>query len=311
MVDAISQVTVGVADLKPVFDLWIDRFGLETVVRRTGPDPGLARLWGIEATNIADQLLIRTPGAETGWLHFVQFDKPDVPARRGAAATDLGPKNIDVNCRDMPVRHAELRAAGHSFRSPIVEYELDGIRAREVQMPGHDDINVVLIEVLSKGFEINFSPRSYGAVTSFVVIVPDTIIEAEFFHRIFGFDELMHHRITGPGIEEAVGLPKGTVLDMRLMGREGKFFGRAELIAYEGFDGVDRFALAKAPSLGTLHCGIAVDSVLEIAQRARDSGIAITEFSDIDTIFGAGHMAALYTPAGLRIDVYETSEIVR
>ena len=311
MVDAISQVTVGVADLKPVFDLWIDRFGLETVVRRTGPDPGLARLWGIEATNIADQLLIRTPGAETGWLHFVQFDKPDVPARRGAAATDLGPKNIDVNCRDMPVRHAELRAAGHSFRSPIVEYELDGIRAREVQMPGHDDINVVLIEVLSKGFEINFSPRGCGAVTSFVVVVPDTRLEGDFYRKVFGFDELMLHRLTGPEIEEMIGLPTGSALEMRLMGHKKEIFGRMELIRYEGIEGRDRFVLAKPPALGILHCGIAVDSVGDTVRRARDSGFDVAVFDGMDTVFGVGRMAVLQSPAGLRIEVCETGAIGR
>ncbi len=59
MVDAISHVTIGVANLQPVFDLWIERLGLETVVRREGPDPGLAALWGIPAERIADQILIR------------------------------------------------------------------------------------------------------------------------------------------------------------------------------------------------------------------------------------------------------------
>ena len=305
MADAIAHVTVGVADLKPVFDLWTDRFGLETVTRRRGPDSGLARLWGIEAANIADQLLVRTPGAVTGWLHFVQFDKPDAPVRRGAAATDLGPKNIDVNCRDMPVRYAELQAAGHSFRSGIVEYEIGGIRAREVQMPGHDDINVVLIEILSRGFDINFSPQSYGAVTSFVVIVPDTTVEAEFYRNVFGFDELMHHCITGPGIEEAVGLPKGSALEMRLMGHQRKIFGRMELITYKGFEGLDRFALAKPPALGILHCGVAVESVQQVVRRARIAGSSAVEFDRIETIFGSGEMATVNSPAGLRIDVYQ------
>jgi len=304
MIDAIGHVTVGVADLAPVRDLWIDHFGLEVVVARNGPDEGLATLWDISPDRIAAQLLLRTPGAATGWLHFVQFNDPAAPVRQAAAPTDLGPKNIDVNCRDMPARYAELEEAGYAFRSAIVEYEVDDIHAREAQMPGHDDINVVLIEVLSEGFDIDFSPAGYGAVTSFVVIVPDTCVEADFYTDVFGLDEVMHHRITGPGIEEAVGLPPGAALDMRLMGRAGKLFGRMELIEYEGLAGVDRFARARAPALGTLGCSFAVDSVQAVCRRARAAGLDFEEYDNIDTIIGRGDRAILYSPAGLRIEIY-------
>jgi len=306
MTHAIAHVTVGVADLRPAFDLWIDRFGLEIIARRTGPDPGLGRLWGIPAERIADQVLIRTPGADTGWLHFVQFNDPDPPVRKGAAATDLGPKNLDVNCRGMPLRYAELQALGYTFRSEVSEYRVEDIHAREVQMPGHDETNIVLIEILSDGFDIEFSSAGYGGVTSFVVIVPDTQVEADFYSKIFGLDEIMHHRITGPGIEKVVGLPKGAALDMRLMGRENHFFGRMELIAYEGLEGRDRFPLARAPALGTLHCGFVVESVQEFLVRSQASGLAVIEVCDIETIFGAGRMGVLSSPAGLRIEVYQS-----
>ena len=305
MVDAIAHVTVGVADLKPVFALWVDRFGLETVARRRGPDAGLARLWGIPAERIVDQVLLKTPGTATGWLHFVRFDEPDAPVRQGAAATDLGPKNLDVNCRSMPARYAELRAAGYRFRSEIGAYRVGDIDAREVQMPGHDETNIVLIEILSGGFDVGFSPRGYGAVTSFVVIVPDTRVEANFYRQVFGLDELMHHRITGPDIEKIAGLPKGSALDLRLLGREGKFFGRVELITYEGRDGIDRFPLARPPALGILHCGFAVESVADVVRRARRAGFGGDEFEAVDTVFGAGRFGVLRSPAGLRIELYQ------
>lgn len=302
--DAIAHVTVGVADLAPVRGLWIDLFGLEVVATRTGPDEGLATLWGISPERVAEQLLLRTPGAETGWLHFVRFNDPDAPVRQGAAPTDLGPKNIDVNCHDMPARYAELQRAGYAFRSAAVEYEIAGLRAREAQMPGHDDINVVLVEILSDGYEIDFTAQGFGAVTSFVVIVPDTGAEAEFYREVLGLDEVMHHRITGPGIEEVVGLPPGAALDMRLMGRDGKLFGRMELIAYEGITGFDRFGLARAPALGALGCGFSVDSVRAVCRRARRAGLDVQEYGALDTILARGDKAVLRSPAGLRIEIY-------
>lgn len=305
MTHAIAHVTVGVAALQPVFDLWIGRFGLEVVARRSGADPGLAALWSIPADNITEQILIRTPGADTGYLHFVQFNEPDPPVREGAGTTDLGPKNLDVNCVDMPARHAELQAAGCTFRSGISEYRVDDIHAREVQMPSHDETNIVLIEILSGGFDLEYSPTGFAAITSFVIIVPDTHVEAEFYRRLFGLDEIMHHRITGPGIEEAVGLPKGAALDMRLMGREGHFFGRAELIQYEGLQGMDRFPLARAPALGTLHCSYAVDSVSRFLAHTSRLGVKVVAHDAVDTIFGSGKMCTVFSPAGLRIVVFE------
>ncbi len=305
MIDGIAHVTVGVADLQPVFDLWIDRLGLETVARREGPDRGLGTLWEISGDRIADQVLIRTAGAATGWLHFVQFSEPDAPVRGGAVATDLGPKSIDVNCEDMPARYDELKAAGYEFRSAISEYRVGDIHAREVQMPGHDETNIVLIEVLSGGFDMNYSPAGYAAMTSFVVIVQSTRIESRFYADLFGLDEIMHHRITGPGIEEAVGLPEGTALDLRLMGREENLFGRVELIKYEGLEGENRFALAKPPALGTLHCAFSVESLDGFLARARQQGIKAVTHDGIETVFGTGPMCSVFSPAGLRIDVFE------
>jgi catechol 2,3-dioxygenase-like lactoylglutathione lyase family enzyme len=305
MVDAIAHVTVGVADLRPALDLWVERFGLEVVARRDGPDPDLAQLWDLSADAIVEQVLLRTPGAKTGGLHFVRFRQPHAPVRAGAAVTDLGPKNIDVNCVDMPVRYTELSAAGCKFRSAVTEYEIEGIHAREVQMPSHDDINVVLIEVLSGGFEMALSPTGYAAMTSFVVIVPDTIIEAGFYTELFGLDELMHHRISGPGIEQAVGLPEGSVLDMRLIGRENKFFGRLEIIEYEGQRGKDRFVLTPPPALGILRCAFSVQSLTQFQDRAEALGVPLSATGQVDTIFGAGPMCTGASPAGLRIDIFE------
>ena len=305
MVDAISHVTVGVADLQLVFDLWVDRFGLETVAQRSGPDPDLARLWGISAEQITAQALLRTPGAETGWLHFVQFANPDAPVRADAAPADLGPKNLDVNCTDMPARHASLEAAGYGFRSAISEYHVADIHAREVQMPGHDETNIVLIEILSDGFAMKYSPAGYCALTSFVVIVPDTKIEANFYTDLFGLDELMHHRISGPGIEEVVGLPRGSVLDMRLMGREQNFFGRVELIEYEGLEGQNRFRMAQPPALGALHCAFALNSLDKFIERAAKMNVEMTTYENMETIFCVGTMYSVYSPAGLRIEVFQ------
>ncbi len=301
----IAYVSVAVADMQPVRDLWIDQFGMDIVARREGPDPDLAQSWGIDANRIVEQLLLETPGAATGRLHFVEISNPGSAIRADAEPYDLGAKNIDVNCTDLPGIMARLKAAGYSFRSDIVEYNIEGIHVREVQMPAHDGLNIAFIEVLSEGFETPYTDKGCAAVTSFVVSVEDTVSEAEFYKSVFGFEEIMYHQLSGPDIETAIGLPQGAAVHMRLCGNTDNMFGRMELINYEGLNGTNRFATARPPAAGILYCGFVVESMDSFVAAAAAQNIAMTEPKQIDAIYGAGRIASLASPAGLRIEVLE------
>ena len=204
-------------------DLWVKRFGLDIVAECAGSDPELERLWGLAPGQVAGQLLLRTPGAASGWLHFVAFNDPEPPVRQGAAPHDYCPKNIDVNCADMPARFDELTAAGLEFRSAVSEYAIDDLVVREVQAPVHDDINLVLIEVLD--WPIALSSQHYGAVTSFVLAVPDLDAESRFYADALGLDAVLEHRAAGEAIEKLIGLPPGAGLRLRIMGCEQQLFG--------------------------------------------------------------------------------------
>ena len=306
MTDAIASVTVGVADMAPVYGLWVERFGLQVLARLEGPDEAIARLWSIEPDDIAAQLIVATPGTTTGRLHFVQFSSPGPTIRDPQAISDFGAKNLDVNCRDMPARFAELEAAGYRFRSTISEYTVDGIQAREVQFHGHDGTNIVLIEVLGDGFDCVYTANEFAALTSFVVIVPDAAAESGFFQTVLGFDVLMHHRLSGPAIEQAVGAPPGTVLDMHLLGRENNLFGRVELITYEGCPGRDRFTAARPPATGILGCAFAVDNLEAARRRVTQAGGTVERELTVDGPMGNGATAICKTPAGLRFELFKS-----
>ncbi len=211
----IAYVSIGVQDMRAVTELWVELLGLEVAAVSAGPDPELGKLWNLPAEQFTGQMVLRTPGADGGYLHFVQFANPGEAVRAGAATTDRGAKNIDINCVGMPALVARLRAAGYQPRSEIAEYEVDAVRVREVQLAVHDGLNLVLIEVLSAGFEVDLTAAGTAGLTSFVVIVDDTAAEAAFYQQLFGMADIMHHRIAGPEIESAAGLPPGTVLDMR------------------------------------------------------------------------------------------------
>jgi predicted enzyme related to lactoylglutathione lyase len=170
-------------------------------------------------------------------------------------------------------------------------------------MPAHDDTNVVFIEV--EDWPIRLSAKHYGAVSSFVVVVPDTAAEAKFYKTVFGHQELMHHRISGAAIEKTVGLPSGAALDMRLLGDPQELYGRVELITYEGLQGRNLFPKACAPALGILGCRFEVDDMDAFCERVQNSGCEIERIGPTELLTGSGEMAALKSPAGLAIEVLQ------
>lgn len=302
MVFPLAHIVVGVADMAPVRSLWLDRFGLEVVASSEQPDTELARLWGLAEDAVAEQLLVRTPQAPAGWLHFVRFRDPGAPVRENAATTDLCPKNLDLNCIDIADRCAELEAYGHRFRSAIHDYAVGDLQAREVQMPAHDDTNVVLIEV--EDWPVRLSDRYFGGITSFVLTVPDTHAEAGFYRTLFGHSELMHHRISGAAIEAVVGLPTGAVLDMRLLGDPDEAYGRIELIAYEGAAGADRYKRTRPPARGVLAGRFKVHNPETTMQQAAKLGCALSDKGEFELLFGTCRIVEIVSPAGFRVEVF-------
>jgi len=308
MTTGISYVSIAVADMQQVRELWIEQFGLIVIEHRLGPDAELAKLWGIAPAQISEQLLLASPSTETGKLHFVELADPDSAVRQNAAPYDLGAKNLDVNCTDLPGCVEKLKKSGYEFRSEIVEYEIEGLEIREIQMHAHDGLNVAFIEVLGPKFKTSFTKQGYAALTSFVVIVEDTVSEANFYKHNFDFDEIMHHKLSGPDIETAIGLPSGTALHMRLCGKENNMFGRMELISYEGLTGKNRFELAQPPATGILRCGFIVNSLDEMAAKADINKQLVVGPISIETILGNGQVLKIESPAGLKIDILELNK---
>lgn len=300
-----SSVAVGVRDLDTALELWVGSFGFDVAVMQQGPDTELARLWGLRPDDIARQALVRTGDSQIGMIHFVEFNDPGLPVRHGAKVYDLVPKNLDVYVDDMPKRFAELRADGREFRTDSFSEVTapDGTAFREIHMPSHDDINVVLLEVIGKPRP--FTGRGFAGVGPLIFIVPDAPAEKAFFAEVMQLDKLNDNLLKGPEIERMVGLPPGSGLDVSIWGRAGSHLGEIEIIEYQGVSGRNLYPLAKPKALGILHVSYIVDDASSIRQRLRDTGTAVTEHGTVRTMTAAGNVISFQTPAGLRIEVYE------
>jgi catechol 2,3-dioxygenase-like lactoylglutathione lyase family enzyme len=298
---AYAYVVVSVGDMEEALGLWVGRFGMEVLRRKTGDDPGLARVWGLPKGAIEDQALLNTPGLLDGGLHLVKFEAPGAPVREGAAPTDLVPKSIDVAVREIEARYAEMTALGYRFRSEVHELEAKGMKFHEVHMAGPEGLNLVLLEIPSEPYVV--SPQGYGVAPQIVLTTADNAREVAFFEKLLGLERLSHNRLSGPEIERAVGLPPGAVLDITILGARESRFGRLELVQYEGVQSRNLYPRAVPPARGMLSVTYVAPDLAPILERGRSLGIR--DHGVVESILGKGRMASVWSPAGLRVDVIE------
>lgn len=299
-----SVMTIGVADLDVAMQLWVDEFGMDVVNSKQGADPDVARLWGIEADDIRRQVLLRTGDHSAGMLHLVEFTSPDDPVRKDANPYDLTPKNLDIYTDNLVDRLSEMLSKGYKFRTEEAHLinAPDGSAFREVHMFGHDDINVVLLEVV--GETKPFTSKGVAAVGPLVLIVPDVVAESNFFESIFLVDKLNENVFSDPKLIKAIGLPDDTVLNIHIWGRKGFDLGQLELIEYQGIEGDNLYPRAKPKSLGLLHlCYVIPDNTL-LLERLLKHEIEVELHGEIDCIHGACDVISFFSPAGLKIEVY-------
>ena len=305
MARSIDSIVVGVKSIDRATDMWVNHFGLDVVSERNGADSDLSKLWGLDDDEIEKQVLLATPRIEVGRIHIVQFKNPSLPVRKQANATDLGPKNLDVTCLDLPKKYQELTDLGYSFRSEYVAYQIESIGADvlEVQMPGHDYTNIIFVEQI--GEEIQLSTKGYGGITSLVTIVSDLEEETDFFMDLFSLKEAVSEDLFGEHVEKMIGLPKGGGLRLNLLeGDEIDRYGRVELVTYIGAKQQNNlYKAANPPALGTLHCLFKADDLSIIKEKLQKRSMPYEEFESLDLIYGKGEIISFRSPAGLRIDV--------
>lgn len=304
---SIDSIVVGVENIDEATELWVDQFGLDVVSEREGSDTDLSRLWQLKDDEVIKQALLATPKIDVGKIHLVQFKNPSTAVRQNANATDLGPKNLDVTCLDLPSKYDELIKMGYQFRSEYVGYQIESIGADvlEVQMPGHDHTNIIFVEQL--GEKIQLSEKGYGGITSLVTIVSELDEETDFFIDIFSLKQALSEDLFGEHVEKMIGLPKGGGLRLNLLeGDEVDRYGRVELVAYIGAEKQDNlYEIANPPALGTLHCVFRVEDIDSIKNKLKNRLVHYEEHGLLDLIYGRGEVISFRSPAGLRIEVQQ------
>ena len=304
MASAWHWVSIGTADIEAALDFWVGRLGFECVARAEGDDPGLREHWGIKDRHIVKQAMVRSVGAEVGALHLVEWDVAAASVRADAQVFDLCPKNLDIYVDDLPRRMAELAEQGVVFRNAQYSEAVspDGVHFREIHLSGHDDINLVLLQIL--GSETPIPATGFSGIGPLVCIVQDPAPEKHFCQQVLGLALSHDNILAGPEIEQMIGLPAGCALEVSIWAEPGQPLGEVELVTYQGTEGADRYPRARPGSRGVTHLNWWVRDIETFSSHLSSHGVAYSSSHIEGCLIQTNATRTFRSPAGLQIEVH-------
>ncbi len=297
------SVIVGVESLSAALAFWHDTLGFSIINHSSGEDRDLAIMLGISKDGVAAQAMLGVDKQQTSaLLHLVEFKNPAKAVRLDASPMDLCPKNIDLYSQDLDAHYQSMEKAGYPFRAPWQLLEVEdpsGLKqVKEGQIPGHDETNLGFMELVD--MSLPFTAPGFSGMGPLVTVVSDADTEQEFYTKRLGLELCMTHQFSGPEIEKIVGLPPGKALDMRLLGDADDWFGRIELIEYQGISGENLYARAHAPATGALHLVYKTDDYSQsLTALAEYNGIG--QQRSLDSGPYQGIILPVTTPAGFKL----------
>ena len=304
MASAWHWVSIGTADIGAALDFWVGRLGFECVARAEGDDPCLREHWGLADRQIARQAMVRSAGAENGGMHLVEWDAAADSVRAEAQVFDLCPKNLDIYVDDLPARMAQLVDQGVVFRNEHYSEAVspDGVHFREIHLAGHDDINIVLLQVIGSNTPI--PPTGFSGVGPLVCIVREPTEEKRFYEQVVGL-KLSHDNIlAGPDIEQMIGLPAGCALEVSIWAEPGQPLGEVELVTYQGTDGADLYPRARPGARGVTHLNWQVDDIEALAAHLSAHGVGHSASTINGSLIQSRASLIFHSPAGLRLEAH-------
>ena len=304
MASAWHWVTIGTADMKGALDFWVGRLGFECVARAEGDDPGLREHWAATDRHVARQAMVRSVGAKNGGMHLVEWDAAADSVRADAQVFDLCPKNLDIYVDDLPVRMAQLAEQGVVFRNEHYSEAVspDGVHFREIHLAGHDDINIVLLQVI--GSDTPIPDSGFYGVGPLVCIVRDPAEEKRFIDTVLGLSLSHNNILEGPEIEKMIGLPTGCALEVSIWAEPGQALGELELVTYQGTDGADLYPRARPGARGVTHLNWQVDDIEALAAHLSAHGVGHSASTINGSLIQSRASLIFHSPAGLRLEAH-------
>ena len=172
-------------------------------------------------------------------MHLLAWDDAPESVRAGAQVFDLIQQNLAIYFDDLPKRMVELAEQGVVFRNERYSEAVspDGVRLREIHLPGHDDINNVLLPAIG-----NAPIRNSGffGVGPLVCIIRDPAAEKRCIDTVLGISMSHNNILEGLEIKATIRLPSGFAAEVSIWAEARQVLGQVELVTYQGTAGADR-----------------------------------------------------------------------
>ena len=306
------ETVLSVRDLAAWERVMTDVGGWEVTHRGSG-DAGLRALWDLPADARVDEVLMRNPGTDSGYIRFLRFNNVQQRQIRSNGQTWETGGIFDINVRvtDLAARFAELQARDwQSFGDPV-RFTFGPFVVREWLGRGPDGIVFALIQREAPPLEgwpyLKRFSRSFNSTQ----VVSDMEASLQFYTDVLGFKVYVETQgpseAPGPNV---LGLPHNLVTEISrhtvILHPTGENDGSVELIEFDGLTGRDFAPLAKPPNLGVLALRFPVRGLDTLTAKLEASGfepqararVSIAPYGDVDLL-------AIIGPNGEWLEFYE------
>lgn len=249
------------------------------VVRRGAGDAAWLALWQLPDTARYDEVLLRNPGTDTGYIRLVRFQGvPQVQMRSNGQTWETGGIfDLNVRVTDLAARFAELQARDWQGFGDPVRFTFGPFVVREWLGRGPDGIVFALIQREAPPLEGWPQLRRFSRSFNSTQVVADIDASLRFYIDVLGFE--IYVETDGPSDTpgpNVLGLPHNLVTEVSrrtvIVHPNGGNDGSVELIQFDGLTGRDFSPLAKPPNLGVLTLRFPVTDLLAIGERLAAGG---------------------------------------
>ena len=207
---------------------------------RGDSDPGFLALHALDPAMGWQEISVVQPQSGRGRMRLLQARGPVPPVRRmGAQPWDIG-GFFDMSVRSLgPIDEliASFCRGGFSAFAPIADFEMAGLKVREVLAHDGDGLCFAMIERISPPLQDCDHIRGPASNPfNSVITVSDVDKAKRFFIDIFGWEALVDTALVHPDGRNVMGLPLDIAREhevrLAIVQQQGRMEGSVELIEY-------------------------------------------------------------------------------
>jgi catechol 2,3-dioxygenase-like lactoylglutathione lyase family enzyme len=266
--DGIDVLTLPVADVASLRELYVDGFGFRVMGESAQLDPRWQAVWSLPAAP-RRALLLGKAHSKGGWIRLVEV--PGLPPATPAGRPDReGPYALDFYVRDAGTLEAQLALSGRTFRSEPQHYLLPGtdhpVRERMLVQPESGLLHAIV--EYRPGRTRCVLADSPGETSSEVVaavfFTAEFAAAGRFAEDVLGAHRYYSGRFDGEAVEGMLGLGPGEGFEAALF--RGPSSRNARLEFAETMPRADGGS-ASADSVPRVIAGCAVDDLEALGAR--------------------------------------------